>query len=150
MAAASLAEQISARSRATRETARREWQALARAAVSGDVPDLVTIEDLARALGIDRQDAADAFEGDVSALREHPAHLATADRIAAQARDLLAPFGDDAGLAAAVAEATERADQLRRVEVRLHYSRVASGEESTRARYLAARHPRVFSAEATR
>jgi hypothetical protein len=150
MAAASLAEQIAARSRATRETARREWQALARAAVSGDVPDLVTIEDLARALGIDRQEAADAFEGDVSALREHPAHLAAAGQIAAQVRDTLAPFTDDNGLAVALADAAARLDQLRRVEVKLHFLRVAAGGEATRARFLAARHPRVFSAEATR
>ena len=144
--AASLAEQVSARTAATRETARREWAALCRAAVAGDNPTIEVVEDLARALGIAQAAAADCFEGDVSALREYPAHLAAADQLNAEVRDTIAPFGDDNGLAVALAEAAERLAELKRVEVQIHYAQLAAGQAATRARYVAQRHPRVLEA----
>ena len=146
----SLAEQVSARTAATRETARREWSALCRAAVSGDNPTIEVVEDLARALGLPSSEAADAFDGDVAALREHPQHLAAADQMAAEVRELIQPFTNHDGLAVAIVEAQERLDELKRIEIRLHYATLGAGEAATRARYVAQRHPRVLNAEVAR
>jgi hypothetical protein len=147
---ASLAEQVSARTAATRETARREWAALCRASISGDNPTIEVIEDLAAALGVDRREAVEQFEGDVQALKEHPAHLAASDQAAAEVRELIEPFTNHDGLAVAIVEAQERLDELKRLEIRLHYTTLAAGQAATRARYVASAHPRVLGAEGSR
>lgn len=141
----SLIEQISARSAASREQARREWQELARLAMTGAAPDLVTVEDLGRALGLSRDAAPHAFEADIEALQRHPAELATSGNMLAEVGRKLAEFGDDAGLAAAIAKADARLRELRAVENSVFFLRRGGLEGQTRARFLEEQHPRVFN-----
>jgi|LakMenEpi03Aug12_release.lakeMendotaPanAssembly.Ray.scaffolds.fasta_scaffold720897_1 hypothetical protein len=139
-----LTQQIAARTTADRAQARREWAALAAAAVTGAEPELSTVEDLGRALGLTRDAAPSAFEGDVEALQRHPAERATSESMLASVAARLAEFGDDAGLAAAIAAADARLRELRAVENQIHFLRRGGYEAATRARFLAEQHPRVF------
>jgi len=141
----SLSEQIAARSAASRELARKEWAELARLATTGDAPDLVTVEDLGRALGLSRDAAPSAFEGDIEALQRHPHERATAAGMLDQVGRALAEFGDDAGLSAAIAAADARLRELRGVENSVHFLRRGGYEAQTRARFLEEQHPRVFA-----
>jgi hypothetical protein len=140
----SLTEQIAARTNADRAIARREWAALAHAAAAGAEPDLITVEDLGRALGLSRDTAPHEFEADCDALRRHPAELATSENLLASVASKLAEFHDDAGLAAAIAAADARLRELRGLENSIHFQRRAGFEAAYRARFLAERHPRVF------
>ncbi len=140
----SLTEQIAARTTADRAQARREWAALAAAAVTGAEPELSTIEDLGRALGLSRDAAPHEFEADVEAMQRHPAELATSENLLASVAAKLAEFGDDSGLAAAIAAADARLRELRGLENSIHFQRRAGYEAAYRARFLAERHPRVF------
>jgi hypothetical protein len=139
-----LTEQIASRTTANREQARREWAALAHAAVTGAEPELSTIEDLGRALGIGRDAAPSAFEGDVEALQRHPAERATSENMLASVASKLEEFVDDAGLSAAIAAADARLRELRATENQIHFLRRGGYEAATRARFLAEQHPRVF------
>jgi hypothetical protein len=140
-----LSEQISARSAASREQARREWAELARLATTGDAPELATIEDLGRALGLSRDAAPHAFERDTEALQRHPHERATAAGMLDQVAVKLQEFGDDAGLAAAIAAADARLRELRAVENSVFFLRRGGLEAQTRARFLEERHSRVFA-----
>jgi hypothetical protein len=140
----SLTEQIAARTTANREQARREWAALAAAAVTGAEPDLSTIEDLGRALGLTRDAAPPAFESDVEALQRHPVERATSKNMLDQVAGKLEEFGDDAGLSAAIAEADRRLRELRGIETSVFFLRRGGFEAANRARFLEEQHPRVF------
>lgn len=145
MAAASLAEQIAARSTAAREQAAREWRALCAAAAAGDVPELAAVEDLGRLIGIRQEDAAAEFESDVSALVEHPKHLAQAAATFAAIDRNLAPYeGDMARVAAALNEAELAIAELRRLASGTPWLMQSANISKANAARLAERHPRVF------
>ena len=140
-----LTEQIAARTAADREQARREWAELARIATTGDEPELSTIEDLARSLGVPANAAVRAFQSDVEALQRYPVEAATSESMLDSVASKLEEFdGDDTTLAAAIADADARLRELRAVENHVHFLRRAGFEAATRARFLSQQHPRVF------
>ena len=141
----SLSEQVSARTIAARESARREWAALAHAAAAGDdTADLSVVEDLARSLGVPANAAVRAFQGDVEALQRYPVETATSENMLDSVAAKLEEFGDDVGLSAAIADTDARLRELRAVENQIHFLRRAGFEAATRARFLSQQHPRVF------
>jgi hypothetical protein len=139
-----LTEQIAARTTANREQARREWAELARLAMTGAEPELSTIEDLGRSLGLTGDAAPSAFEADVEALQRHPVERATSEQLLGQVTAKLEEFNDDAGLAAAIAAADARLRELRGVENSVFFLRRAGFEAAYRAQFLEEQHPRVF------
>ena len=140
-----LTQQIAARTDANRAQARKEWHALAAAAAAGAEPELSTVEDLGRALGLSRDAAPHEFEADVEALRRHPAEVRDGAEMLALVAARLEEFdGADAGLSTAIAACDQRLRELRAIETKIHFLRRGGFEAQYRARFLEERHPRVF------
>jgi hypothetical protein len=144
--AARAAAEISARITARRDQAAAEWKALARLVADTFVePDSLVISDLGAALGLAVDDSPKAFANDVSALREHPKHLAQAAATFAAIERNLEPYGGDMSrVAAALKEAEAALANLRRlVDGTPWLMQSAELSKATAAR-LVERHPRVF------
>jgi hypothetical protein len=145
-AAQKSANEISARVRARRDQAAAEWRSLAElAAETGTAPDPVAVEAIGFEMGMSARDAAGCFSDDVAALQAYPRELGNSESMLNQVGGKLAEFGgEEAALAAAIAEADRRLSELRGIENSVHWLRRGGLEALTRARFLAGRHSRVF------